>query len=82
MIGELIKDARLKVGMTQDELAAKVGIRAGNVSRLERRDLESCQVRTLRRIAGALGLELVIEMREWGEAGEVEETRLVPFEDL
>ena len=64
MIGELIKDARRKVGMTQDGLALKAGIRAGNVSRLERKDLESCQVRTLERIATALGLELVIQMRE------------------
>ncbi len=52
------------MGVTQDGLALKAGIRAGNVSRLERRDLGSCQVRTLEKIATALGLRLVIEMRE------------------
>ncbi len=64
MIGELIKDARRRAGMTQDSLALRAGIRAGNVSRLERRELGSCQVRTLQKIATALGLELVIQMRE------------------
>ncbi len=62
MIGELIKDARKKVGMTQDGLAVKAGIRAGNVSRLERR--ASCQTQTLEKIAEALGLKLVIQMNE------------------
>ncbi len=62
MIGELIKDARKKVGMTQDGLALKAGIRAGNVSRLERR--ASCQTQTLEKIAEALGLRLVIQMNE------------------
>lgn len=53
-LGELRK-AR---GITQAELAARMNIRQGNVSRLERR--EDMHVSTLRQVVEALGGELEI----------------------
>ncbi len=54
--GELIKAARKKAGMTQAELAQKLGISYVGVSQWER-GLRNPKIETLNRIAAALGLE-------------------------
>lgn len=54
-----IYDARIQVGMTQKELAKKVGISAGDLSKIER-GKENTTVKTLYKVAEALDKELKI----------------------
>jgi ribosome-binding protein aMBF1 (putative translation factor) len=60
-IGELIFAARAEAGLTQRELAKKVGTTASVICRLEDADYEGHSLPVLRRIAAALGRR--IEMR-------------------
>ena len=54
-----IKEARMAVGLTQKELAAKVGIPYQSIQKLEygSRDPGRMEVRTLIAIADALGVD-------------------------
>jgi transcriptional regulator with XRE-family HTH domain len=52
----LLSEIRREVGLTQEELAASVGIKQPTLSRLESQD--DMQVSTLRRLIQALGGEL------------------------
>ena len=62
--GQRIKVARKKAGMTQAELAQKLGIPFQSVSQWER-DLRNPKIETLQRIAAALGVSLddLLELR-------------------
>ena len=55
-VGERIKSARKKAGMTQADLAQKLGIPFQGVSQWER-DIRNPKIETLRRIASVLGTE-------------------------
>ena len=55
-IGERIKEFRLKAGLTQSELAAKLGIPYQSIGQWER-GLRSPKIETLQKIAEALGVE-------------------------
>lgn len=55
--GERIKAARKQVGMTQAELAQKLGISYVGVSQWEN-DLRNPKIETLQRIAAALGVDV------------------------
>ena len=57
---QILLDARKKAGLTQQELAERIGANKGYVSRLER-GLTIPSVSTLYRIAAAMGL--VVELR-------------------
>lgn len=63
LIGILLKEARESVGVTQEELATAVHTKKSVISRLENRASDA-RVSTLRKVAQALGKELVIELRE------------------
>ena len=54
----LLSEIRRAVGLTQEELAASLGIRQPSLSRLESQD--DMQISTLRRLVAALGGELEI----------------------
>lgn len=54
-LGETIRAAREAAGMTQEDLATRVGVQKFNVSVWER-DVCAPQVRTLKRLADALGM--------------------------
>ena len=61
-LAERVRQARERVGLTQAELAARIGSTQPAVARLEAGGSTPTFV-TLRRIAAALGLELVVELR-------------------
>src|SRR5437870_2270964 len=62
-VARAIYEARTRAGLTQQELAQRVGTRQPVIARLEDADYPGHSVRMLRRIAEALGLELHIELR-------------------
>lgn len=58
MIGERIKKRRKELGITQQELAAKVGVSRNSLSRIETADVPNMTVYTAMRIAQALGISM------------------------
>ena len=58
---------REKAGLTQAELARKINTSQSAVARLENPNYHSYSIAVLRRVAGALGLELAVTFREKGE---------------
>lgn len=73
--GELIKAARKKAGMTQAQLAEKLGISYVGVSQWEN-DLRNPKLDTLQRIAAALGVPVQELISDW-EAVDKEEFKRV-----
>jgi transcriptional regulator with XRE-family HTH domain len=61
--GCLLHRERVAVGLTQTELAAKVGTTQSGIARLEDPDYGGLKLRTLARLFYAMGLELVITTR-------------------
>src|SRR6516165_9991880 len=61
-IGEQILRLRLQAGMTQAEVAKKVGTTASAISRYENADYDRYEVQTLRKIVEACGGVLHISM--------------------
>ena len=61
-LAERVRRAREKLGITQAELATRIGSTQPAVARLEGGGV-SPSFETLQRIADALGLELVVELR-------------------
>ncbi len=61
-LAERVRQAREHVGLTQAELAARIGSTQPAVARLEAGG-STPSFATLRRIASALGFELVVELR-------------------
>lgn len=55
-LGGAIRSRRTELGMTQDELAARIGVRQSDVARLERDRVTLPRRPRLERIAAALGL--------------------------
>jgi HTH-type transcriptional regulator/antitoxin HipB len=69
-LGNSIREARRKLGLSQEQLAAKVGVRQKTVS-----DIESAgagRLDTLLRALSALDLELVIRQRTKSSANDIE----------
>jgi len=56
-IGENLKDARFRAGLTQQELAEKAGTTQTTVARIERDAVEPA-VTTVRKLAAALGVSI------------------------
>jgi HTH-type transcriptional regulator/antitoxin HipB len=61
-LAEAVRRARERLGMTQAKLAARIGSTQPAVARLEAGGVTP-SLSTLRRIAAALGLELVVDLR-------------------
>jgi ribosome-binding protein aMBF1 (putative translation factor) len=61
-LAERVRQARERLGVTQAELAVRIGSTQPAIARLEAGGVSPSLV-TLRRIAAALGLELVVELR-------------------
>jgi transcriptional regulator with XRE-family HTH domain len=55
MVSEIIYEARTDAGLTQQQLAARAGMRQSAVARLEDTDYDGHNMKTLERIAFALG---------------------------
>jgi ribosome-binding protein aMBF1 (putative translation factor) len=62
LIESMVK-AREKVGLTQAELAKKIGTKQPALSRLERGGFSKATVETLKKIATALDAKLVIKLQ-------------------
>ncbi|MBK9143281.1 MAG: helix-turn-helix transcriptional regulator [Candidatus Melainabacteria bacterium] len=60
-VAQSIYDARMKAGLTQEELANLVGTTKSAISRLEDSDYEGHSMNMLRRIADALGKTVRVE---------------------
>lgn len=56
-----LRELRERAGLTQTELAARIGVGQRQVSKIERGDLESAKVATIRRYVEAVGGGLAIE---------------------
>ena len=63
-VAELIYHARMHAGISQAELAKRVGTRQSVIARLEDADYEGHSLAMLRRVARALSLPLVIQLGE------------------
>jgi len=59
MVAELVKDARKKAKLTQEELAQKVHLKRPHISRIERAETD-VRISTLQKIAQGLGGNLSI----------------------
>ena len=57
-IGQMIYDARTKAGLTQQQLASRLGTTQSVISRLESADYEGHSLSMLQRIAEVLGQRL------------------------
>lgn len=69
--GEKLKQLRLQAGLTQDALAAKIGVQKQTISRYENSERDP-NIRTAKRIADALGIsleELALDPRSLQEKG-------------
>jgi transcriptional regulator with XRE-family HTH domain len=65
--GDLIKEARLRAGLTQSELGARVGKAQSVIARWER-DEVSPSIETLRDVIRACGLELTFFMSRFDDS--------------
>ena len=59
VLGKLLADARRELGITQADLASRIGTRQATISRLENHTSDS-RVDMLYRALSALGLELTV----------------------
>lgn len=59
MVAELVKDARKKAKLTQEELAQKIQLKRPHISRIERAETD-VRISTLHKIAQGLGGNLSI----------------------
>jgi transcriptional regulator with XRE-family HTH domain len=55
---------RTKAGLSQTELARRVGTSQSSIARMENADYQNYSMRMLRKIAEVLDLELVVSLRE------------------
>ena len=60
-LGEKLFQAREAAGLTQAALARKIGTQPSAISRLEDADYDGHSMDTLRRVADALGLMLIVD---------------------
>jgi len=67
-VAQLIYEARNKAGLSQAELADRIGTRQSVISRLEDADYEGHSLSMLQRIAAALGLSVEIRFLAPGKA--------------
>ena len=65
--GDLIKEARLRTGLTQAELGARMGKAQSVIARWERDDV-SPSLETLRNVVRACGLDLTFFMSKFDES--------------
>jgi HTH-type transcriptional regulator/antitoxin HipB len=69
-LGNSIRERRRNLGLSQEQLAAKVGVRQRTVSDIE--NAGAARLDTLLRALGALDLELVVRTRTKSSANDIE----------
>ncbi|MGH9365939.1 MAG: helix-turn-helix domain-containing protein [Thermoanaerobaculia bacterium] len=65
-VGPFLARIRIASGMTQEEIARKVGCKQPDIARLEDADYQSHSARALKSVAEALGVEIMIGARKAG----------------
>ena len=63
-IGEQLTELRVESGLTQAEIAKKIGTTASAISRYENAEYDRYEIQTLRRIAEACGARLEIKFED------------------
>src|SRR5580692_1550318 len=63
-VAQLIYDARQEAGLSQAELAERIGSKQTVISRLEDADYDGHSLTMLQRIAAALGKQVTIEFQD------------------
>ena len=61
-IGVILRQARKEAGLTQEELADRVGTRKTAISRIENH-AEDIKLSTIEKVAKALGKKIVVEIK-------------------
>ena len=69
-LGNSIRERRRKLGLTQEQLAERVGVRQRTISDVE--SAGAARVDTLLRMLVALDLELLVRPRTKGSASDIE----------
>jgi len=69
-LGNSIRERRRELGLTQEQLAEKVGVRQRTISDVE--SAGAARVDTLLRMLVALDLELLVRPRTKGSASDIE----------
>ena len=69
-LGNSIRERRRQLGLTQEQLAEKVGVRQRTISDVE--SAGAARVDTLLRMLVALDLELLVRPRTKGSASDIE----------
>jgi len=69
-IAQSLFDLRAEAGLSQDELAARVGTTASVIGRIEEADYDGHSMAMLRRVAAALGRRVEIRFPVMGESNE------------
>ncbi len=69
-LGNYIRERRRKLGLTQEQVATKIGVRQVTVSNIE--NSAAARIETVLRVLAALDLELVIRPRTKGSAEDIE----------
>ncbi len=69
-LGNSIRERRRKLGLTQEQLAEKVGVRQRTISDVE--SAGAARVDTLLRMLVALDLELLVRPRTRGSTSDIE----------
>jgi ribosome-binding protein aMBF1 (putative translation factor) len=67
-VAQLVYDARIEAGLTQQQLAERIGTKQSVVARLEDADYEGHSLSMLRRIADAVGKRLEIRLAPIGRS--------------
>ncbi len=70
-LGNSIRERRRKLGLSQEQLALKAGVRQRTISDIE--NAGAARLDTLLRVLGVLDLELVVRTRTKGSAKDIEE---------
>ena len=60
-IGVILKEARLKAGLTQDEIASRIKTKKSNISRIENH-AEDIKLSTLEKFAAAVGKRVEVKI--------------------
>jgi HTH-type transcriptional regulator / antitoxin HipB len=62
-VGQIARETRKKLGMTQDEVAGPLGMGRATLSRLENGSVDEIGIRKVMALCDQLGLELVVQPR-------------------
>ena len=76
-LGFMLHQIRTEAGLTQAELAVRVGVTQGYIARLETADSANYEINTLKKIAAALHRVLVIGFIEGPKAARALEDRML-----